>query len=97
MRRQEEEEKRGGGGESPMWWRNRAKWRRGDKCSWRDILKLIEVAMILASMLTTSLTLPNILEMHLQPSRPIKLLPVPSLHLHSMQDTMRGEEKRRRE
>ena len=74
--------------------RNRAKLRRGDKCSWRDIPILIEVAMILVSMLTITLMSLIILEMLLQP---IKLLAVPLIPLHLKLDMMRGEEKERRE
>ena len=79
-----------------MWARNRAKLKRGDKCSWRGIPFLIGVTMILVSMFTTTLMPPIILEMLLRP-RPTKLIAAPSIHLHSIQATMRGEEKERRE
>ena len=71
-----------------------AKLRLGDKYSWRGIPILIEVTRILVSMLKPTLMPPIILKMLVR-ATPIKLLVVPSIHLHSMQDMMRGEEKER--
>ena len=84
-----------------MMGRKPVKLKRGDKCSWRGIpilievhMILIEVTMTLVSMLNTTRMPPFILKMLLRPTA-FKLRVVLSIHLLSMQDTMRGEEKER--